>query len=94
MGKKIDKTNAILGEMQSFYSDLYTSKNISDEKIENYLFKLVNLPKINNENILALELFPTYDECTEAVFLQSLKRDFQKRGAIIFTKSFSYIIDP
>ena len=66
-GKKIDKTNAILGEMQSFYSDLYTSKNISNEKIENYLSELVNLPKINNENILALEMFPTYDECTEAV---------------------------
>ena len=58
-GKKIDKTNAILGEMQSFYSDIYTSKNISDEKIENYLSELVNLPKINNENILALEMFPT-----------------------------------
>ena len=45
---------------------IYTQKN-SDEKIENYLSELVSLPKINNENILALELFPTYDECTEAV---------------------------
>ena len=72
-GKKIDKTNAILGEMQSFYSDLYTSKNISSERIENYLSELVNLPKINNENILALEMFPTYDECTEAV--KTLKKE-------------------
>ena len=53
--------------MQSFYSDLYTSNKISEEKIENYLSELVNLPKINNENILALELFPTYDKCKEAV---------------------------
>ena len=67
MVKKIDKTNAILGEIQSVYSDLYISKNIFDEKIENYLFELVNLPKINNENILALELFPTYEKCKEAV---------------------------
>ena len=34
MVKKIDKTNAILGEMQSFYRYLYTSKTFPMKKLK------------------------------------------------------------
>lgn len=66
---KINKANAILGEMLNFYEELYTSKNIRNENIESYLSEINEIPKykLDNDDAQLLEFFPSYEECKEAV---------------------------
>lgn len=50
--------------MLNFYGELYTSKNIQNEKIESYLSKINEIPKLDNDDA---QLFPSYEGCKEAV---------------------------
>lgn len=49
-GLKMNKANAILGEMLNFYEELYTSKNIQNEKIESYLSEISESPKLDYDD--------------------------------------------
>lgn len=66
-GLKINKNNAILGEMLMFYQNLYTSKNIPIENINTYLSEISENPTLNNDDRNYLDNFPLYEECREAV---------------------------
>lgn len=66
-GLKINKTNAILGEMLMFYQNLYTSKNIPIENSNTYLLEISENPPLNNDDRNCLDNFPSYEECREAV---------------------------
>lgn len=57
---KINKANAILGEMLNFYQELYTSKNIQNEKFEPYLSQINEIPNFDNDDTQLLQLFPSY----------------------------------
>lgn len=46
----MNKANAILGEMLNFYEELYTSKNIQNEKIESYLSEISESPKLDYDD--------------------------------------------
>ena len=62
-----ENTNDILGAMCNFYTSLYSSDNIPDEFIDNYLASL-ELEKVINENDAnSCEEFPSLAECTDAV---------------------------
>lgn len=50
--------------MLNFYEELYTSKNIQNEKIESYLSEINEIPKLGNDDA---QLFPSYEGCKEAV---------------------------
>ena len=62
----------IIGEMCKFYETLYTSKDINDENIDIYLENItVNI--IEGKDKELCELFPTVEECNDAVM--SLKNN-------------------
>ena len=62
-----ENTNDILGAMCNFYTSLYSTDNIPDEFIDNYLASL-ELEKVINENDAnSCEEFPSLAECTDAV---------------------------
>ena len=52
--------------MCSYYETLYQSKNIDDTEIDNYLSNC-NIPQLNPIEKETCELFPTIEECKEAV---------------------------
>ena len=56
-----------MGEMCSFYEKLYTSKNISDTYIDNYLSN-TEIPKLSSDDKEYCDEFPTMEECRETVF--------------------------
>lgn len=43
--------------MLNLYQELYTSKNIQNEKIESYLSQINEIPKLDNDNTQLLELY-------------------------------------
>ena len=63
----ITSQSDIMGEMCSFYEKLYTSKNISDTDIDNYLSN-TEIPKLSSNDKEYCDEFPTIEECREAVF--------------------------
>jgi hypothetical protein len=77
----------ILRKMGVFYEALYKSTDIDVNEIEDY-FSKINVENILNENDKQmLELFPTLQECTDALFamknnksqgLDGLPREFYK----------------
>ena len=63
----INKTNSIMGEMFTFYSNLYKSKYVSKDCIKEYLEKVV-VTEIDENDKDMLNKFLSYEECTEAIF--------------------------
>ena len=66
-GEIVNKTNSLLGEMVAFYTNLYKSKDISNENVDRYL-ENIDVPEIKNDDKHILNKFPSYSECSEAVF--------------------------
>ena len=66
-GEIVNKTNSLLGEMVAFYTNLYKSKDISNENVDRYL-ENIDVPEIKNDDKNILNKFPSYSECSEAVF--------------------------
>ena len=63
----VNTNNDILGEMCNFYENLYTSKYINDNDIDNYLQTIDNEKILNDEEKLFCDKFPSLEECTDAV---------------------------
>ena len=63
----VNTNNDILGEMCNFYENLYTSKNINDNDIDNYLQSIDIEKTLNDEEKLFCDKFPSLEECTDAV---------------------------
>ena len=59
--------NDIMGEMCSFYEKLYTSKNINDVDIDDYLSN-IEIPSLSSVDKEYCDEFPTLEECRDAVF--------------------------
>ena len=53
----VNTNNDILGEMFNFYENLYTSKNINDNDIDNYLQTIDNEKILNDEEKLFVTNF-------------------------------------
>lgn len=71
-GETVNKTNSILGDMVNFYTSLYSSKNIPNENIIEYLSN-IDVLEINADDRKMLNKFPSYEECKDAVF--QMKKD-------------------
>ena len=52
--------------MFNFYKTLYSSQNIQNSEIDNFLSKVDN-PILSEDDKNMLEEFPTFQECTDAV---------------------------
>lgn len=48
--------------MLNFYQELYTSKNIQNEKILLFLSQINDIPKLDNDDTQLLKLFPSYEK--------------------------------
>lgn len=74
-GLNINRGNAILGEMLNFYQDLYTRKNIQNENIQSYLSQIMKFLSLDYDDtqLLELHVYPSYEECKEAVNKQKRK---------------------
>ena len=59
--------SGILGQMCSYYEKLYQSKNIDDNEIDAYLNDS-NIPQFSSIEKDTCDIFPTIEECKEAVF--------------------------
>ena len=57
----------ILGQMCSYFEKLYQSKNIDDNEKDAYLNDS-NIPQLNPTEKDTCDIFPTIEECKEAVF--------------------------
>lgn len=57
----------MIGEMVNFYTSLYSSKNIPNENIIEYLSN-IDVLEINADDRKMLNKFPSYEECKDAVF--------------------------
>ena len=66
-GRTAKSENEVLGEMCNYYENLYTSKNINDHDIDNYLNQC-DIPKLSQIDKELCDFFPTLMECKEAVF--------------------------
>lgn len=64
---KQNKCNNRCNVFSSFHNELYTIKNILDEKIEQYLSEMDDLLKLNNEDKKLIEAFRTYEEYKDDV---------------------------
>ena len=53
--------------MCNFYKNLYSSQNISDNEIDDYLQSVELENEMSDNDIKLCEEFPSSDECTEAV---------------------------
>jgi hypothetical protein len=69
--KYISKTSDIINAMCNFHENLYSSQNISDDEINEYLESVELENEISDDDIQFCEEFPSLEECTEAV--QALK---------------------
>ena len=65
-GGIVSDNDNIMKCLFNFYSSLYASRKISDNKIENYLTN-VNCQKITNKEKELCDMIPTKEECKEAI---------------------------
>ena len=59
-------SDSVLGETFNFYKTLYSSQNIYNTEIDNFLSKVDN-PILSEDDKNMLEKFPTFQKCTYAV---------------------------
>ena len=65
--KNTHTNNDILGEMCTFYEDLYTSKSVDNNDIDSYLQTLHLENVLTQEEKTYCDRFPSIEECTAAV---------------------------
>lgn len=68
-GEQIYDDHEILDELVKFYSRLYSSKNIDEEKINNYLSNIHNIPELTEQDKEICEAQITETEVQEALKL-------------------------
>ena len=67
-GQTYTETNEILEQLCLFYDNLYSSKQVPDKYVDNYLSEINLENKLTDEDREIFEKFPTEKECAEAVF--------------------------